>query len=297
MTPEPLVVVKTLRASRERVFHAWSAAESVRRWFAPEGCACPWAEVEFRVGGAFDVILEVPGALRHTMRTTFTHIDAPARLGFAGIVENGGQAAFRVDTDIQFEVVPEGTKATVTQAYEVYDPAFDAVIAGAERGWRSTLANLESAAAARSAEHGQFTLRRALAATPEALFRAFTDAEAKAKWFVGPEGWRLIERTMDARAGGRELVKGRFPSGLTSTFDAIYFDVVPNERLIYAYEMHLDDRKISASLAALTFAADPKGALLTLTEQGVFLDGYDDVGSRERGTQVLLDAVERSLTS
>jgi len=297
MTPEPLVVVKTLRASRERVFQAWSTAESVKRWFAPAGCTCPEAEVDFRVGGVFDVVLEVPGALRHAMRTTFTHIEAPARLGFAGVVEDGGAPVFRVDTEIRFEAVHEGTKVTVTQAYEIYDPKFAAAISGARQGWNSTLANLERAAAARSVAHGQFTVRRALAATPEAVFRAFTDAEAKAKWFVGPKGWRLVERTMDAQVGGCERVKGQFPSGLTTTFDAVYFDVVPNERLIYAYEMHLDDRKISASLATLTLAPDPQGALLILTEQGVFLDGYDDAGSRERGANDLVDAVARSLSA
>jgi uncharacterized protein YndB with AHSA1/START domain len=297
MKPEPLVVVKTLRASRERVFQAWATAESVKRWFAPQGCTCPEAEVDFRVGGAFHLVLEVPGALRHAMRMIFTHIEAPERLGFAGTVEDGGKAAFRVDTDIRFEAVPEGTKVTVTQAYEIYDPKFAAAISGARQGWNSTLANLERVASARSVAHGQFTVRRALAATPETVFRAFTDPEAKAKWFVGPEGWRLLERTMDVRVGGRERVKGQFAGGLTTTFDAVYFDVVANERLIYAYEMHLDDRKISASLATLTVAPDAKGALLTLTEQGVFLDGYDDAGSREQGTQALLDAVERSLTA
>jgi len=32
-----------------------------------------------------------------------------------------------------------------------------------------------------------------------------------------------------------------------------------------------------------------------MTEQGAFLDGYDDAGSRERGTQQLLDALGASL--
>jgi uncharacterized protein YndB with AHSA1/START domain len=36
-------------------------------------------------------------------------------------------------------------------------------------------------------------------------------------------------------------------------FDATYFDVVPDTRLIYTYEMHQDGRKISASLATLQF--------------------------------------------
>jgi len=297
MKPEPVVVVKVVRASRERVFQAWSTAESVKRWFAPEGCICPEAEVDFRVGGAFALVLEVPGVASHLMRTTFTRIDAPERLGFAGIVEDGGKAAFRVETDIRFEAVHEGTKVTVTQTYEVYDPAFAAAISGAVRGWNSTLSNLERVAGARSVAHGQFTLRRALAATPEAVFRALTDIDAKAKWFVGPEGCQTRERTMDARAGGRELLTTLWPSGLVTAFDATYHDVLPNERLIYAYEMRLDERKISASLATLTLAPDPKGTLLTVTEQGVFLDGFEDAGSREQGTQGLLEALERSLAA
>jgi hypothetical protein len=37
------------------------------------------------------------------------------------------------------------------------------------------------------------------------------------------------------------------------------------------------------------------GTRLTVTEQGAFLDGYDDAGSRERGTRELLNNLERTL--
>jgi hypothetical protein len=36
---------------------------------------------------------------------------------------------------------------------------------------------------------------------------------------------------------------------------------------------------------------------LTMTEQGAFLDAYDDAGSRERGTNLLLDALGKSSSS
>ena len=39
------------------------------------------------------------------------------------------------------------------------------------------------------------------------------------------------------------------------------------------------------------------GPGLMVTELGAFLDGYDDAGSRERGTGELLDALSRSLTA
>ena len=38
---------------------------------------------------------------------------------------------------------------------------------------------------------------------------------------------------------------------MTTTFDAIYHDIVPRERIVYTYEMRLDERKISVSLATL----------------------------------------------
>jgi len=77
--------------------------------------------------------------------------------------------------------------------------------------------------------------------------------------------------------------------------DAVYFDVVPDQRLVYAYEMHLDDRKISVSLATMELQPEGAGTRLVATEQGAFLDGYDDAGSRERGTGFLLDRLGASL--
>jgi hypothetical protein len=43
------------------------------------------------------------------------------------------------------------------------------------------------------------------------------------------------------------------------------------------------------------FAPAGGGTRLKYTEQGVFLDGYDDAGSRERGTSALMDALGDSL--
>ncbi len=64
--------------------------------------------------------------------------------------------------------------------------------------------------------------------------------------------------------------------------------LVPEQRLVYAYEMHLDERKISASLATIELKPVGVGTRLIVTEQGAFLDGFDDASSRERGTGQLL---------
>ena len=145
------------------------------------------------------------------------------------------------------------------------------------------------------AQHDKFTLERRYAATPTRVYRALTDPRAKAAWFVGPHGWEEHERQMDARVGGTERLVGRHPSGMVSAFDAVYLDLVPNERVIFAYKMHLDGEPISCSLATWELHADGTGTRLVLTEQGTFLNGYVDGGSRARGTNLLLDALGAAL--
>jgi len=100
---------------------------------------------------------------------------------------------------------------------------------------------------------------------------------------------------MSGPAGGGERMQVRHATGMVTTFDAVYFDVVADRRLVYAYEMTLDDRKISVSLATMEIEASGTGSRLRVTEQGAFLDGYDDGGKRAQGTGWLLDRLGASL--
>jgi uncharacterized protein YndB with AHSA1/START domain len=149
----------------------------------------------------------------------------------------------------------------------------------------------------RSVQHGSFVIQRELPHSPARVFAAFADPQAKAKWFGGPSGlWQEVERRMDFRVGGAERARGRFvANGRVSDFQALYLDIVPERRIVYTYSMHVDEKKISVSLATLEFEAAGKGTKLIVTEQGAFLDGYDDAGSREKGTQGLMDQLEKSL--
>jgi len=148
----------------------------------------------------------------------------------------------------------------------------------------------------RNIVHGTFNIERTYDAPRARVYAAFATLEGKAAWFEGGDGYTLVERMFDFREGGHERTSGRWESGLVSTFDATYFDIVPEERIVYAYEMHLDDRKISVSLATLEFKEAPGGGTrLLLSETGAFLDGYDDAGSREHGTNFLMDRMGESL--
>ena len=149
----------------------------------------------------------------------------------------------------------------------------------------------------RSVVHASFTITRIYGAPPSRVFQAFANQDAKAKWFAGPGGWTPLKRVFDFREGGREYVSGRHQGGTVSTFDCLYHDIVENERIIYSYVMELDGRRISVSQAAIEIHAEGNGSKLMLTEYGDYLDGYDDAGSREHGTNFLMDALGKSLAA
>jgi uncharacterized protein YndB with AHSA1/START domain len=190
---------------------------------------------------------------------------------------------------------------TVHQTYEIYDEAFLAAVAGASEGWRTTLDKLErltdrmAAGAVGGAIHDSFTVERTVDAPPARVFAAFATAEGKRKWFHGPPGWTTTVEAFDMRPGGRERAVTRSTEGQIHAFDAVYFDIEPDRRIVYSYEMHLGERRISVSLATVEFMPKGAGTILKITEQGVFLSGYDDAGARERGTNDLADRVVTSL--
>ena len=296
-----LTVTRRFAAPRGLVFKAWSSAEHVKRWFSPEGCEVAEAEVDFRPGGAFAVCMRLPDGQDFWSRGHYGDIAPPDRLTFTSSVIVGGEKKFTARTTVTFVDDGAGTLMSVHQAYDIHDESFGYAIEGAAEGWRTTLDKLErevarlKASEGGSVVHATFTLERVFDASPSRLFHALVDKTAKARWFAGCGDYVMLEHEMDVRPGGGERARGRWSNGLISTFEALYFDVAPNRRLIYTYEMKLDDRKISVSLATLQIAPAGAGSQLTLTEQGAFLDGYDDAGSRERGTAFLLGRLDASL--
>lgn len=149
----------------------------------------------------------------------------------------------------------------------------------------------------RSAKHATFTIERVYDATPARVFAAFADPKAKAKWFAAPPDWTETEQKFEFRIGGREYSAARDNTGVKHVFNSIYYDIVPDARIIYAYDMHLNDARISVSLTTIDIKAEQGGGKtkLTFTEQGVYLDGHDKPESREEGTKWLLDNLGKTL--
>lgn len=147
----------------------------------------------------------------------------------------------------------------------------------------------------RSAHHATFVIQRMFDASPAQVFAAWAQPAAKARWFASHDDWDTGEFELDFRVGGRERLKIGPEDGPLHAYDACYQDIVPNERVVYTYDMHLDDMRISVSLATVELAEAGAGTRMVYTEQAVFLDGLDSSTDRERGTRELLDSLDAEL--
>src|SRR5258708_32475490 len=103
----------------------------------------------------------------------------------------------------------------------------------------------------RSVTHATFLIERRYDVPPSVVFAAWATPEAKRRWFVGPDEWEKSDHELDFRVGGRERVSGGPPGGPVHSYDAHYQDIVPDQRIVYSYDMHLDTMRISVSLATV----------------------------------------------
>ena len=145
----------------------------------------------------------------------------------------------------------------------------------------------------RSVEHATIVIERRYPASPERTFTAWADAAAKARWMGVSEGGLEL----DFRVGGEEHHRGTLPDGHVYAYQAVYQDIVRPRRILYTYEMHLDDSRISISLATAEFTPERDGTRLLFTEQGAFLDGHEMPARRDKGMGSLLDALGKELQS
>lgn len=140
----------------------------------------------------------------------------------------------------------------------------------------------------RFVKHATFVVERIYPASPARVYNAWADPAAKAKWFSKPD-------IFEFRVGGREYSRGGPPEGPIFTFDACYQEIVPEERIVYTYTLDSGDKRISVSITTVELIPTEEGTKLVLTEQDVFIDGYDTQEVREHGTNAMLDALGRTL--
>ncbi|MDQ1391356.1 MAG: hypothetical protein QOF30_333 [Acidimicrobiaceae bacterium] len=141
----------------------------------------------------------------------------------------------------------------------------------------------------RSQTHATFIIERSYPVPPDAVWHALSDNGARDQWFGGGPEFDVREKTHDFRVGGQAIEDGQWHGGPRSRFVSIYTDIVDQQRVVFTYDMWVDDRHLSTSLTTIAVEPDDGGTRLTYTEQAVHFDGLDSVEGREEGTRGILD--------
>jgi uncharacterized protein YndB with AHSA1/START domain len=106
-----LIVRRSIRASPERIFDAWTEPKHLRQWWGPKSVECVDAEVDLRVGGHYRIANQFPDGKILWISGEFEAIERPHRLVYTWRV--GAEQATVERVTVTFEARGEATEIIV----------------------------------------------------------------------------------------------------------------------------------------------------------------------------------------
>lgn len=132
-----LVVRRTVRATADRVFAAWTEPAHLQKWWGPEGATCPGAEIDLRVGGRYRIGNRFPDGTDVWIVGEFEQVTPPHRLVYTWRIQGPDSRPWERVT-VRFE-----PRAGATEVIVVHERIADAATReGHQRGWHACLDGL-----------------------------------------------------------------------------------------------------------------------------------------------------------
>lgn len=147
------------------------------------------------------------------------------------------------------------------------------------------------------AVHTSFVIERSFDAMVEDVYQAWADPDVKRQW-SDCHAEHTVEFSLDFRPHGHETHRVRHPEHGEQVVEKHFLDIQPGRRIVFAYDISVGGKTLSASLVTVEFIARNASTLMVYTEQIAYLDGHHDLEQRIQGTGEGLDklrlAVERN---
>ena len=131
-----LVVRRTIRATPERLFDAWTRPEELKKWWGPTGVTCTDAVVDLGVGGRYRIANRFPNGDVVWITGEFEVVERPHRLVYSWRLGTDTQTPERVS--VTFVARAGNTEVTVTHERIPSIPVRDVH----EQGWFGCLNGL-----------------------------------------------------------------------------------------------------------------------------------------------------------
>ena len=90
---DELLITRTFDVPPATLFALWSKPEHVKRWIGPSNFVCREAEIDFRVGGAYRVLIASPEHGEISFSGVYREIIPDRRLVFTFAWDNDGPSA------------------------------------------------------------------------------------------------------------------------------------------------------------------------------------------------------------
>ncbi len=115
---------------------------------------------------------------------------------------------------------------------------------------------------------GTVRLHRVLAAKPEKIYRAFTDADAMTKW-LSPNGFTCHVHHMEAKVGGTyKMSFTNFTTKQSQAFGGKYVEMTPNKSLKYTDSF--DDPNLPGEMVtSVTLKEVSVGTEINIVQEGI----------------------------
>ena len=111
-------------------------------------------------------------------------------------------------------------------------------------------------------------LHRVLAAKPDKVYRAFTNADAMARW-LPPNGFTCTVHQMDSKVGGTYRMSfTNFTTGKTHAFGGKYLDLVPDELIRYTDRFD-DPNLLGEMITTVTLQPVSVGTEVNIVQEGL----------------------------
>lgn len=137
-TPNSLQISRTITASPDRLFRAWTDPKELMHWWRMEGdgWAFAGADVDLRVGGRYRLGMTSPDGKKHVARGVYREIQRPTRLAFTWDWEDPASRVGDTLVTVEFKKVG-GNSTEVVLTHERFPDQARAV--RHEQGWTQLL--------------------------------------------------------------------------------------------------------------------------------------------------------------
>lgn len=140
-------------------------------------------------------------------------------------------------------------------------------------------------------ERPSLTLTRSYNASPEKVWRAWTDAEAMKQWWRPEDTFSTPLAEADVRVGGRFRILMKDSKGEEFDVSGIYREVIPNRKLVFTWAWKSTPER--ESLVTVTLRPSGRGTELELKHEQFF--DAEERDSHKEGWSGALVLLERAL--